>query len=79
MIGLRIPADAKWRLDLTNELLRFPVGVHDDCVDALGLAGQLMDKMLAGKKKPKERKKVRDRWNDDDDDVTDLEYSWKTV
>lgn len=51
--GLRILKDAPWRADFINELLRFPAGVHDDCVDAIGLAGQLMDKMLAGEK-PKE-------------------------
>jgi hypothetical protein len=26
----------------------FPVGKHDDCVDALGLVGQLLDRMLLG-------------------------------
>ena len=31
-----------------SELLSFPVGVHDDQADALGLVGQLLDKMEAG-------------------------------
>ena len=48
--GLRVPADAAWRTDFETELLHFPVGVHDDVVDACGLVGQLLDKMLAGKK-----------------------------
>jgi hypothetical protein len=26
----------------------FPVGKHEDCVDALGLVGQLLDRMLLG-------------------------------
>jgi hypothetical protein len=29
-------------------LLAFPAGKHDDIVDALGLIGQLLDRMMAG-------------------------------
>lgn len=43
--GLRIARGAPWRSEVEGELLRFPAGVHDDIVDALGLVGQLMDKM----------------------------------
>ena len=50
--GLRIPANAPWRADFEAELLRFPASVHDDQVDACGLVGQLLDKMLDGPKKP---------------------------
>lgn len=50
MNWLRIPASAPWRADFVSELLRFPAGVHDDCVDAIGLVGQLMDKMILGQK-----------------------------
>jgi hypothetical protein len=35
---------------LRSELLSFPAGKHDDQVDALGLVGQLLDKMLVGEK-----------------------------
>lgn len=35
---------------LISEMMSFPVGVHDDQVDALGLAGQLMDRMFTGPK-----------------------------
>lgn len=49
MEGLYISPDAPWRADLISECLRFPAGVHDDQVDALGLAGQLLDRMLNGK------------------------------
>lgn len=48
--GLRVLTSAPWRNDLILELLRFPAGVHDDQVDALGLVGQLLDKMTAGQK-----------------------------
>lgn len=46
--GLYVPAYAPWFADLRSELLSFPAGKHDDQVDALGLVGQLLDKMLAG-------------------------------
>ncbi len=48
MQGLYIAQNAPWRADLISECLRFPAGVHDDQVDALGLAGQLLDKMSDG-------------------------------
>jgi predicted phage terminase large subunit-like protein len=44
--GLRYREDAPWRSDMEAELLRFPAGVHDDIVDALGLVGQLINRML---------------------------------
>lgn len=47
MNGLYLPAHASWRADFEAELLRFPAGVHDDQVDALGLIGQLLDHMHA--------------------------------
>lgn len=41
------PANALWLADLEAEMLSFPAGVHDDAVDALGLAGRLLDTMAA--------------------------------
>lgn len=60
MQGLHVPKDAEWLSDLTSEMMSFPVGVHDDQVDALGLAGQLMDRMEAGSTRD-ETKAKRDR------------------
>jgi predicted phage terminase large subunit-like protein len=50
--GLYLPARVgrepnPWRSEFEAELLRFPVGVHDDQVDALSLIGQLLDNMHA--------------------------------
>lgn len=57
--GLYVAADAPFLSEFIRELMSFPVGVHDDQVDALGLVGQLLDKMFSpseaeepGKKKP---------------------------
>lgn len=46
--GLYVPRDAPWLSDFVSELMSFPVGVHDDQVDAIGLVGQLMDRMTSG-------------------------------
>ena len=47
--GLRYPRNAPWAADLISEMMSFPVGVHDDQVDALGLVGQLLDRMMSAK------------------------------
>jgi predicted phage terminase large subunit-like protein len=50
MLGLYVQTDAPYYADLHAELLSFPAGAHDDQVDALGLVGQLLDKISAGRK-----------------------------
>jgi predicted phage terminase large subunit-like protein len=50
MLGLQVPIGVKWYPDFRSELLSFPAGKHDDIVDALGLVGQLLDKMSSGRK-----------------------------
>src|SRR5262249_36972399 len=54
LLGLYVPAAAKWLPDLRSELTAFPEGKHDDQVDALGLVGQLMDRYVPGYVKKKE-------------------------
>jgi predicted phage terminase large subunit-like protein len=44
--GLYVPHSASWKADLVSEIVAFPASVHDDQVDALGLVGQLIDKMF---------------------------------
>lgn len=47
--GLYVPTYKPWYPALRSELLSFPAGKHDDQVDALGLVGQLLDQMIAGR------------------------------
>lgn len=60
--GLRLRPDAPWIADLEAELLSFPAGKHDDQVDALGLAGQLLDMMAAGVAEKRAANVPRDRY-----------------
>lgn len=41
-----LPDGADWADDLLDQLLRFPLGRHDDKVDACALAGMIVDKQL---------------------------------
>jgi predicted phage terminase large subunit-like protein len=61
--GLYVPINAPWYPDLRSELLSFPAGKHDDQVDALGLVGQLLDKMMSGIKPKPVVPMLRDRWD----------------
>ena len=46
---------------MRSELLSFPAGKYDDQVDALGLIGQLLDRITAGQRpKPPEEEKRPD-------------------
>ena len=60
--GLYVPVHAGWYADFETELLTFPMGKHDDQVDALGLVGQLLDKMTARTARPATKPDV-DRWD----------------
>lgn len=61
MAGLFVPKGALWVTDLVSEMMSFPVGVHDDQVDALGLVGQILDRMSGNKNKPAPPKKPQPR------------------
>lgn len=56
--GLRYPRNAPWVADLITEMMSFPVGVHDDQVDMLGLIGQLLDRMLSGRVKTEPQRPI---------------------
>ena len=46
--GLYVDEKMPWYPAFRAELLSFPAGRHDDQVDALGLIGQLLDRMVVG-------------------------------
>jgi phage terminase large subunit-like protein len=48
--GLHYDAAASWRSEFERELLTFPAGKTDDQVDALGLIGQILDRMTQPQK-----------------------------
>jgi predicted phage terminase large subunit-like protein len=78
--GLHLPRQAAWRQALEAELLTFPAGKHDDQVDALGLVGQLLDKMVAGLAPKSTTSKQRDgyaRLFDEEQDGSST--SWRTA
>ena len=57
--GLYVPMRAPWYADFRAELLSFPAGKHDDQVDALGLIGQVLDRMQPGTAPPKPPEPIR--------------------
>lgn len=73
--GLYVPTNAPWYEAFRSELLSFPAGKHDDQVDALGLVGQLLDRMLTGHKPRPRVKPWHDRWDKEPEEVSD----WKTI
>jgi predicted phage terminase large subunit-like protein len=60
--GLHVLRQAPWRQAFEAELLTFPAGKHDDQVDALGLVGQLLDRMVSGRAPRHEKVVPIDRW-----------------
>lgn len=59
---VKIPAGAPWTTTLVNELLRFPNGKNDDCVDVMAWLGQMLINMVAlAPEKPKPKKSWRDK------------------
>lgn len=62
--GLYVPTRASWYAPLRAEMLGFPAGRNDDMVDMLGLAGQLINKMLRGTPlRPLQAPPRKDRWD----------------
>lgn len=69
--GLYVPTRATWFPELRAELLSFPAGKHDDQVDALGLVGQLLDMMTAGRKPAVATVQQRDSYRAQSDRYSD--------
>jgi hypothetical protein len=55
MDRLYVPTQELWYPALRSKLQSFPAGKHDDQVDALGLIGQILDRMSAGPKQEEPR------------------------
>lgn len=54
--------DGAWYDTVRNEMLRFPAGVHDDCVDSMAwMAQMVVDSEPPRGAKPKEQKSWKDR------------------
>jgi hypothetical protein len=68
---------APWFADLRAELLSFPAGKHDEQVDALGLIGQLLDRIGTGQKPELLVPKQRDAYRAASEEMPD--DSWKTM
>jgi predicted phage terminase large subunit-like protein len=77
MLGLYVRQGAPWFADLRAELLSFPAGRHDDQVDALGLVGQLLDKISAGPRPKQPEMTQRDDYRAAFEEMRD--DSWKTM
>jgi hypothetical protein len=78
MLGLYVRQGALWFADLRAELLSFPAGRHDDQVDALGLVGQLLDKINAGQKpKPPDMAAQHDAYRPAFEEIPG--DNWKTM
>jgi predicted phage terminase large subunit-like protein len=79
--GLHIQANAPWYAALRAELLSFPAGRNDDCVDMLGLFGQLLEYVMKGQPlRPKNSARTREqswaaRWDRNEDKAID----WKCI
>jgi predicted phage terminase large subunit-like protein len=58
--GIYYPKNAAWAADFFAEILNLWVGKHDDQGDALGLVGQLLDKMVRGRVGEKQSTKLPD-------------------
>jgi hypothetical protein len=77
MLGLYVRQGAPWFAELRAELLSFPAGRHDDQVDALGLVGQLLDKISAGPRPKPPEATQRDGYRAAFEEMPD--DSWKTM
>jgi hypothetical protein len=64
---------------LRAELLSFPAGKHDDQVDALGLVGQLLDRISVGQKPKLPEVAHQDDYRSASDEMHDVSSSVKLL
>ena len=75
--GFYVPAGASWLPDLKSEMMSFPNGRTDDQVDALGLIGQSLDKIIPGSGPPKEPEKPKVFSTDPKECTVTLDDLWE--
>jgi predicted phage terminase large subunit-like protein len=79
-LGLYVPLYERWTEPFVAELLSFPAGKNDDQVDALGLVGQLLERIQTGREARKEVPAARDKYRrKDDPDYDGGGLNWKTM
>jgi predicted phage terminase large subunit-like protein len=76
--GLYVPQGAPWLAELRAELLSFPAGRYDDQVDALGLVGQLLEKISAPPR-PRPPEPIQHHGYYAAEEMPDDNWSWKTL
>ena len=77
---VRIPKDAPWSAGLIKELVEFPVGRHDDQVDALAWMGQMLENMIpASATRAAEAEHARRRQLRKYIDLTSAPKKWKSA
>ncbi len=79
MLGLYVPMSAPWYADMRAELLSFPAGKHDDIVDALGLVGQLLDRVQPRRPVKADDPTLDDGYTDRQDESMLLNDSFLTL
>lgn len=70
-LGIYVPIQAPWWADARSEMLSFPAGKHDDIVDALGLVGQLLDKVIVGRVPVVEPIEIRDGYHTSSEEIVE--------
>jgi predicted phage terminase large subunit-like protein len=70
-LGLYVPTGADWYPDFKSELMAYPAGKNDDQHDAIGLVGQLLDFMVAGKKPKTKDQTVADGYREAQDEANE--------
>lgn len=58
---LYFPKKSEWKEHVTNQLLRFPVGKHDDAVDVFSLVGRGLE-IVRSANKPREKSARKVGW-----------------
>lgn len=73
------PEDAPWMPEFLKELDQFPVGKHDDQVDALAYLGQLLEDLMKVRNRSDRAEKAKKSWRDKLKQHRKGKKSWQTA